>query len=62
MNRLYPYETLLIIDPRLTDEEVPVLLGRLTETLKGLGAEPGKSESWGKRRLAYDLRKQREGT
>ena len=52
MNRLYPYEILLIIDPRLTDEEVPVLLGRLTETLKGLGAEPGKSESWGKRRLA----------
>jgi small subunit ribosomal protein S6 len=62
VNRLYPYEILLIIDPRLTEEEIPPLLGRLTETLKGLGAEPGKSESWGKRRLAYDLRKQREGT
>jgi small subunit ribosomal protein S6 len=62
VSRLYPYEILLIIDPRLTDEDVAALLGRLTETLKGLGGEPGKSESWGKRRLAYDLRKQREGT
>jgi small subunit ribosomal protein S6 len=62
VNRLYPYETLIIIDPRPTDEEVAALLVRLTESLKALGAEVGKCESWGKRRLAYDLRKQREGT
>jgi small subunit ribosomal protein S6 len=59
---LYPYEILVIIDPRPTDEEVAALLTRLGENLKGLGAEVGKVESWGKRRLAYDLRKQREGT
>ena len=35
---------------------------RLGESLKGLGAEVGKVESWGKRRLTYDIRKQREGT
>ena len=62
MNSLYPYEILVIIDPRPTDEEVAALLTKLGENLKGLGAEPGKAESWGKRRLAYDLRKQREGT
>ncbi len=62
MNSLYPYEILVIIDPRPTDEEVAALLTRLGENLKGLGAEVGKVESWGKRRLAYDLRKQREGT
>ena len=62
MNGLYPYEILVIIDPRPTDEEVAALLIRLGENLKGLGAEVGKVESWGKRRLAYDLRKQREGT
>jgi small subunit ribosomal protein S6 len=59
---LYPYETLLIFDPRSTDEEVAALLGRLQETLKGLGAEVLKGESWGKRRLAYEIRKQREGS
>jgi len=62
VNNLYPYEILVIIDPRPTDEEVAVLLTKLGESLKGLGAEPGKAESWGKRRLAYDVRGQREGT
>jgi small subunit ribosomal protein S6 len=59
---LYPYETLLILDPRLNEEEVAALLTKVQETLKTLGGEIGKAESWGKRRLAYDMRKQREGT
>ena len=62
MNSLYPYEILVILDPRPTDEEVAALLTKLREKLKTLGAEIGKAESWGKRRLAYDMRKQREGT
>jgi len=37
-------------------------LTQLGETLKGLGADVTKVENWGKRRLAYDTRKQREGT
>jgi len=59
---LYPYETLVIFDPRLTDEDVGALLLKIQDNLKVLGAEVGKGESWGKRRLAYDIRKQREGT
>jgi small subunit ribosomal protein S6 len=62
VNSLYPYEILVIIDPRPTDEDVAALLTKLGENLKSLGAEVGKVESWGKRRLAYDLKKQREGT
>ena len=62
MTSLYPYETLVIFDPRLSEEDVTALLTRLGETFKGLGAEVGKTESWGKRRLTYDIRKQREGT
>jgi small subunit ribosomal protein S6 len=38
------------------------VLTTLETTLKGLGAEVTKTENWGKRRLAYDIRKQREGT
>ena len=52
----------MTIDPRPTDEEVAALLTTLGENLRGLGAEVTKVESWGKRRLAYDIRKQREGT
>jgi len=59
---LYPYEILIIFDPRPTDEDVAALLTKLQENLKSLGGEVGKGESWGKRRLAYDIRKQREGT
>jgi small subunit ribosomal protein S6 len=62
VSALYPYEILVIFDPRLTDEDVAALLIKLQENLKTLGAEVGKGESWGKRRLAYDIRKQREGT
>ena len=38
------------------------LLTQLGEQLKTLGAEVTKVDNWGKRRLAYDIRKQREGT
>ncbi|MFQ5946397.1 MAG: 30S ribosomal protein S6 [Anaerolineae bacterium] len=62
MRGLRPYEILVLIDPRPTDEEVTQLLARLQDTLKELGAEVIRLENWGKRRLAYEIRKQREGT
>jgi len=52
----------VIIDSRPTDEEVAALLTTLEANLKSLGAEVTKVENWGKRRLAYEIRKQREGT
>ncbi|HET7340860.1 MAG TPA: 30S ribosomal protein S6 [Methylomirabilota bacterium] len=62
VSALRPYEVLVIVDPRPTEEEVAGLLTQIGEQLKGLGAEVVKMENWGKRRLAYDIRKQREGT
>jgi small subunit ribosomal protein S6 len=62
VSALRPYEVLVIVDPRPTDEEVAALLTQLGEQLTSLGATVGKMENWGKRRLAYDIRKQREGT
>ena len=62
MRRLRPYDILVIIDPRPTDEEVAQLLTRLQENLKELGGETTRVENWGKRRLTHDIKKQREGT
>jgi small subunit ribosomal protein S6 len=62
VSALRPYEILVIVDPRPTEEEVAALLTQLEEQIKTLGAEVVKMENWGKRRLAYDIRKQREGT
>jgi small subunit ribosomal protein S6 len=53
---------LIIIDSRPSDEEAAALLTQFGEQVKTLGAEVSKVENWGKRRLAYDIRKQREGT
>src|SRR3989454_9692155 len=61
VRKLRPYEILVIVDPRPTDEEVAALLAQLGEQVKALGAEAGKVDNWGKRRLAYDIRKHRDG-
>jgi small subunit ribosomal protein S6 len=52
----------VIADPRPTEEEVAALLTQLGEQLKGLGGDIARVDNWGKRRLAYEIRKQREGT
>jgi small subunit ribosomal protein S6 len=62
VSALRPYEILVIVDSRPTDEEVVALLTQLGEQAKSLGIEVDKLDNWGKRRLAYDIRKQREGT
>lgn len=62
MSALRPYEVLVIIDPRQTDEEVTALLTHLGEQVTSLGAEVGKVDNWGRRRLAYEIKKQREGS
>ncbi len=61
VNHLYPYEILIIFDPRLSDDDLTALLGRVQDNLRALGGDVRRGESWGKRRLAYELRKQREG-
>jgi len=62
VSALRPYEILVIVDPKPTDEEVAALLTQVGEQAKSLGMEVDKVDNWGKRRLAYDIRKQREGT
>jgi small subunit ribosomal protein S6 len=56
------YDVLVIADSRLTDEEVAQLLARLQESVTALGGEVVSTENWGKRRLSFELKKQREGS
>jgi len=56
-----PYEVMIILDPTLDDETVRGEVDRATELIKARGGEPGRVERWGKRRLAYEIRKHREG-
>ena len=56
-----PYEIMIILDPTLDDETVRGEVDRATNLIKAKGGEPGRVERWGKRRLAYEIRKHREG-
>lgn len=59
---LREYEILILADPHLTEEEMDQLLGRLKDGMQALGIETIKVDNWGRRRLAYELKKQREGS
>ena len=56
------YEVVFIVDPGADDDEV----NRLTENHKQIVTDQGgvitKSESWGKRQLAYEILHKTEGT
>ncbi|MDQ6724825.1 MAG: 30S ribosomal protein S6 [Actinomycetota bacterium] len=57
-----PYEVMIIFDPTLEDEVVRAEVDRSTELIRAKGGNPGRVERWGKRRLAYEIRKHREGS
>lgn len=56
-----PYELLLLLDPELTDERQAEIVARAREIVeKGEGAWLSH-EPWGKRKLAYEIKKQLKG-
>lgn len=55
------FEVVLVLDPRLADEEVETLSNDFKELLGTYDAEVYREESWGKRRLAYPINKLKEG-
>jgi len=55
------YELVFIVDPRLADEELVSLANDYRAMISANGGQVVKEESWGKRRLAYPIRKLTEG-
>ena len=45
------YELLLIFDPRLGEEKIGQVVGKIEDKIKSLGGEPKKTEKWGVKRL-----------
>ena len=56
-----PYEVVIIYDPALEEDAIRAALDRSTELIRSRGGAPGRIDRWGKRRLAYEIRHQREG-
>jgi small subunit ribosomal protein S6 len=55
------YETIVIIDPDLTDEQRPALLDRLRELIFGNGGLLVQNDEWGLKKLAYEIKKKPRG-
>ena len=54
------YETVLIIDPNLDEEACNAVVEKFADMISKEGSVEAK-EAWGKRRLAYPIKKNNEG-
>ncbi|MGQ9471335.1 MAG: 30S ribosomal protein S6 [Candidatus Aminicenantales bacterium] len=55
------YETGVIIAPNLSDEEIEQQIKQMEEVISSLGGNLGREERWGKRKLAYPIKKFTDG-
>jgi len=55
------YELMLILDPDLEDRAVPPLIESFLSVVRGGGGSVEKIDTWGRRRLAYEISKRPEG-
>jgi len=55
------YEAIYILNPNLAEEEAEKITLRMQEVVVKNGGEVTKVEKWGKRKLAYLVKKQRKG-
>lgn len=55
------YEVLYIIKPDVEEEKVTALVERFKALVEEKGAEVTKLDKWGKRRLAYEIDKVKDG-
>jgi len=55
------YEVMYIISPEVSDEAIPQVVERVNKWVADLGGEVTAVDEWGRRRLAYPIRKFRDG-
>ena len=55
------YECAVVFAPSVADDELPQQVDRVKDWLTGIGAEISELDIWGRRKLAYPIRKYLEG-
>lgn len=55
------YEVVIIIDPKVSEDDLKNLTGNLQQTIEKQGGAIVKSESMGRRRMAYEIDNRVEG-
>jgi len=56
------YETTIIFDPGLEEARINDEVERVSQSIGQAGGEVIEVQRWGKRKLAYNIRKRRDGT
>ena len=56
-----PYETMIVFDTTVDAQAIQIALDRALETIRSNGGTPGNIDRWGKRPLAYEINKRKEG-
>jgi small subunit ribosomal protein S6 len=60
MNR--KYELVYVVSPDASDDQISGLHTQVEEVITRLGGQLEKTENWGRRRLAYEIGRHKEGT
>lgn len=55
------YETIYVLRGNTTNEQVAEINERVKGIIEGMGGKIIKVDNWGKRRLAYEIKKERKG-
>lgn len=55
------YEVMIILDPSLEERSIEQQLGKYLDVIKKDGGSVDKVDVWGRRRLAYEIKKNAEG-
>jgi len=58
---LRDYEILYIVRPELDDEQLQLAVASVDKLIDNLGGTKQKTDIWGRRRLAYEVKHLREG-
>jgi len=58
---LNQYETILIIDPNTESQDIERIIEDVQNLISGSGGEVTKVDRWGKKRLAYEVKGNKDG-
>jgi small subunit ribosomal protein S6 len=58
---LREYELVVVMNPEIAEEDVPAAIERVTNAVTTRGGEVDDVRPWGRRRLAYQLKRHNEG-
>lgn len=58
---MHDYELVTVLNPEIAEEDVPAAIERLTAAITTRGGEVAEVQPWGRRRLAYPIKRHNEG-